>query len=427
MTAQRRVGARESIDAPRSTEVELFSLAGHDGHLREVNEAFAALLGVTTAQVNGRSLLELVHPDDIGDIVAGLSALEAGAHEVMLENRFVQSDGRTVHLQWVARPIPGTDTWWAAGRNTTEFHRLLAQRLDLRASLDLALGQTIGAMWELDVRTGHFTWEPQAAQVLGVAPAGLPVGTQELAAAVHPEDSAAVTAAVRELLATGVTECCLRVGPVDGARYLSLRGKVLDRDRRGRPLRAVGLVLDVTAEKAMEEQMLRMVMSDALTGVPNRRAFDQALRSEWRRCTRAFEPVSILMIDIDDFKRFNDTFGHLVGDAALIAVARALAAALHRAGDVLARFGGEEFAVVMPGTAEDGALAVAHKLVDAVRGVVLRQAPDRTLSVSIGIATWHPGSPTKKATELLALADGALYAAKAAGKDRAVAHIETRV
>ncbi len=77
-----------------------------------------------------------------------------------MENRFLQADGRAVHLQWVARPVPGRPAL-AAGRNTTEFHLLLAQRLDLRASLDLTLGQAIAALWDLDVKTGVFTWEPQ--------------------------------------------------------------------------------------------------------------------------------------------------------------------------------------------------------------------------------------------------------------------------
>jgi len=213
----------------------------------------------------------------------------------------------------------------------------------------------------------------------------------------------------------------VRVGQDATLRYLSLRGKVLTRDRRGRPLRAVGLVLDVTAEKAMEEQMLRMVMSDALTGVPNRRAFDQALRTQWRRCTRALQPLSVLMIDIDNFKRFNDTFGHQAGDAALIAVARALSNCLHRAGDVLARYGGEEFAVVMPGVDAQAALDVADRLVQTVRGVTVRQAAGWNATVSVGAATWFPGSAAAKSSELLALADTALYAAKAAGKDRALA------
>ncbi|MET0966024.1 MAG: diguanylate cyclase [Nakamurella sp.] len=422
MSPEPAATARDSPPAPRGTEVEFFSLGGHDGHLREVNEAFATLLGHSTEQVNGRSLLEFVHPEDLAQIVAGIAALERGEPEVMMENRFLQSDGRAVHLQWVARPVPGTDTWWAAGRDTTEFHLLLAQRLDLRAGLDLALGQTIAALWDLDIKSGVFTWEAQAAEVLGVAAGANPANAVDLAALVHPDDAADVLASIQRLSASGAAEVGMRVGQHADLRYLSLRGKVLTRDRRGRPLRAVGLVLDVTTEKAMEEQMLRMVMSDALTGVPNRRAFDQSLRTEWRRCTRAVEPLSVLMIDIDNFKKFNDTFGHLVGDAALIAVARALSNALHRAGDVLARFGGEEFAVVMPGVDAGGALTVAQRLVEAVRSVTIRQAAGWNTSVSVGAATWFPGSTATKSSELLTLADTALYSAKAAGKDRAVAH-----
>ncbi len=260
--------------ASRTSEVELFSVAGLDGQLREVNEPFATLLGLSTTQAQDCSLLELVHPEDLGAVVAALAALEGGTAEVSLDNRFVRQDGSTVFLEWVARPVPDSDLWWAAGRDTTQFHLLLAQSLDLRTGLDLALGQTVAALWDLDVRQGLFTWEPQAADVLGLSADSLPADAGALAAAVHPEDSAALLGAVQELLAVGATEVELRVGQDATARHLSLRGKVLDRDRRGRAVRAVGLVLDITAEKAMEEQMLRMVMSDALTGVPNRRAFD---------------------------------------------------------------------------------------------------------------------------------------------------------
>jgi len=409
----------EGVDCARASEIELFSVAGMDGNLREVNEPFAALLGLSAAQAQECSLLELVHPEDLGAVVAALAALSAGAAEVALDNRFVKPDGSTVHLEWVARPLPGTDLWWAAGRDTTRFYLLLRESLDLRTGLDLALGQTTAALWDLDVLRGRFSWEPQAGDLLDLPVDALPADAAALAAAVHPQDADRLLGAVQELLTAGATEVELRVGADVGTRHLSLRGRVLDRDRRGRPTRAVGLVLDITAEKAMEEQMLRMVMSDALTGIPNRRAFDQALRSEWRRCTRAAEPLSVLMVDVDDFKAFNDTFGHPVGDAALCSVARALSGCVQRAGDVLARFGGEEFAVVLPGVDGAGAQAVADRLVEAVRGVSVRQAGDRSLSVSVGAATWLPGASTRKPAELLAHADTALYAAKAAGKDRA--------
>jgi diguanylate cyclase (GGDEF)-like protein len=197
---------------------------------------------------------------------------------------------------------------------------------------------------------------------------------------------------------------------------------VLARDRRGRPRRVVGLLVDISTERALEEQMRRMAMHDALTGVPNRRSFDQALRGECRRAGRSLTPVSVLMVDLDDFKSFNDTFGHLVGDDALCALARALSGVVNREGDLLARFGGEEFVLVLPGADVDGALTVAERVLAAARDVVLHQAAGRSLSVSVGTATWLPDGTPPRPTALLARADQALYAAKEAGKDRAVAY-----
>ena len=406
----------------RDTEVELFSVAGHDGYLRDVNDRFAGLLGLDPQHLVDTSVLELVHPEDVGTIVAGLAALSGGAPEVLLENRFRRHGGGWVHLQWVARPLPGTDLWWAAGRDTTAFHRLLSEGADLRARLDLAIGQATAAMWELDPRPGRLTWEPQAAPLLAVSPGSLPDTVAAFGTVVHTDDEAKVTRAFAELLETGITDVVVRVRQETGVRHLSLRGKVLDRDRRGRPTRAVGLLFDVTNEKAMEEQMLRMIMSDALTGAPNRRAFDQALRSEWRRCSRNQEPLSVVMIDIDDFKLFNDTFGHLVGDEVLCAVSRALTNGLHREGDTVARFGGEEFAAVLPGVDRAGALTVANRLCEAVRNIAIRQAPGWTLSISIGTATWNSHTGPSKTGLLLSRADEALYVAKSSGKDRAVAY-----
>jgi len=414
-------GTIEGLPA-RDTDIELFSVAGVDGYLREVNATFARLLGVDADSLDGRSVLELVHPDDVSDVVAALGALEGGTAEVMLENRFSQHGGGWVHLQWVARPLPGTDLWWAAGRDTTPFHRLLAEGVDLRARLDLAVGEVTVAMWELDIKHDRFTWEPQAAALLGVGEDDLPDAMGDLAALVHVDDSLTVATALAELAALGRTEFGLRLGGGPMTRHLSMRGKVLERDRRGRAIRAVGLLFDVTTEKAMEEQMLRMVMTDALTGIPNRRAFDQTVRSAWRRSARTGEPVSIVMIDVDNFKAFNDTFGHLVGDDVIIAVARTLTSSLDRASERVVRFGGEEFAVVLEDVDSAGALVIAERLCAAVRGLTMRQASGWGLSVSVGVATWQPEDVRLKAAQLLSRADAALYVAKAAGKDRVASY-----
>jgi len=419
------VAAARRATPAQDTEVELFSLAGHDLCLRQVNSSFERLLGVSPGGAEGRSLLEFVHPDDLPRVVEGFARLEAGAGEVLLDNRFVLPDTSVVHLQWVVRPLPDSDLWWAAGRDITAFRHAVAVAVDLRTRLELAVGPSLAAMWDLDPWARTLTWEAEAAGVLGVTTDDLPATAADLMGLAHPEDRAAVSEAVEALRErVDSVEVDFRVGDQPALRHLRLRGRTVERDRRGRGRRAIGLVLDVSAEKALQEQMLTMVMSDALTAIPNRRSFDQTLRAQLRQCTRTGMPISVAMVDIDNFKRFNDTFGHLVGDDVLCTVSRALTAQLggHPGsdGELLARFGGEEFAAVLPATAGPGAARVGELLVLAVRGTRLRQAPDWPLTVSVGTATWHPGDPPLRPADLLHRADQNLYAAKAAGKDRAV-------
>jgi len=418
------VAARRATPSA-GTEVELFSLAGHDGCLRQVNSAFERLLGVPPGGVEGRSLLEFVHPDDLPRVVEGFALLEGGAAEVLLDNRFVLPDTSVVHLQWVVRPLPDSDLWWAAGRDITAFRQALTVAVDLRTRLELAVGPSLAAMWDLDPSARTLTWEAEAAGVLGVTVDELPATAADLVALVHAEDRAAMSEAVEALRErVDSVEVDFRVGDQPALRHLRLRGKTVERDRRGRGRRAIGLVVDVSAEKALQEQLLTMVMSDALTAIPNRRSFDQTLRAQLRRCTRTGLPMSVAMVDIDDFKRFNDTFGHLVGDDVLCTVSRALTAQVGGqpgpAGELLARFGGEEFAAVLPESPGPEAARIGELLVLAVRGTRLRQAPDWPLTVSVGTATWQPGDPPLRPAELLHRADQHLYAAKAAGKDRAV-------
>ena len=164
----------------------------------------------------------------------------------------------------------------------------------------------------------------------------------------------------------------------------------------------------------------RLSSLDGLTGIANRRQFDEVLDLEWRRSYRAEAPLSLLMIDIDHFKAFNDAYGHQRGDDYLKAIAAALRDGLNRPGDLVARYGGEEFVVVLPATDEAGAISCAERLRESVLTVeVPHERPGATLSatVSIGVATVHPREGSSSAT-LIAAADEALYRAKAEGRDR---------
>ena len=403
--------------------LHLFTLASSDQRLREVGEAFASLLGVTRAELVGRRLSEVIHPDDLAGVEAARAGRDGSGEQVQMACRFVRSVGHPVFLQWVQRSE--ANGVWQAESTTAELADLVSEQRDLRTRLDLAVGRASTAMWELALPSGHLRWEAQAASMLSVAPEPAPATVDALTAVIDPRDAEPVRAAFAELAGHDVAEVGLRVADGDIERHVSLRGRVLDRDAGGRAVRAVGLLVDVTTERAMEEQLLRMTVTDPLTGAPNRRAFSQALRGEWRRCNRSREPLSILMVDVDRFKQFNDTFGHLVGDQALVAVFRALHKQLSREGDLVARYGGEEFSVVLPGADVAAAGVVGQRLVDAVWATTIHQASDWPLSVSVGAATWLPDSELLKANELLERADQALYAAKDAGRNRIIAYEES--
>ena len=193
--------------------------------------------------------------------------------------------------------------------------------------------------------------------------------------------------------------------------YLTL----LQRDEAYRALR-------VSQQQLLDTNLMlqRLMNSDGLTGLSNRRHFDEYLELEWRRATREQQQLSLLMIDVDYFKVYNDSFGHLAGDEALRQVAEAIRGSCSRPTDLPARYGGEEFALVLPNTSPGGARLVAEKLRQTVHGLAIpHTAPqaDSRLTVSIGLATQTPplGSHCR---QLISAADKGLYLAKDSGRNQ---------
>lgn len=196
----------------------------------------------------------------------------------------------------------------------------------------------------------------------------------------------------------------------------------------GSPRHCLIQINDVTIavgrEKLLREQTMVLrsqTFSDGLTGIANRRHFDVAIEKETRRAMRTSSPLSLLMIDIDHFKDYNDHYGHQQGDGCLIRVAAELAAMLQRPTDLLARYGGEEFAAILPDTDAAQALRMAEAIREHVAGLRIPHAKTgnevKHITISIGIATQHPQQqPTISA--LIGDADRALYLAKGAGRNR---------
>ncbi|MCW8397298.1 diguanylate cyclase [Legionella sp. PATHC038] len=190
-------------------------------------------------------------------------------------------------------------------------------------------------------------------------------------------------------------------------------------DNYGEIQHYVGVGEDITEKKKLQVLLQEMSYLDGLTGVANRRRFDDFLKHEWKRALRYAKSISLIMIDIDFFKRYNDSLGHLAGDDALKCVARALAETMNRGTDLLARYGGEEFTCILPDTPVAGAIQFADTLREAVYALKLPH-PDsdvsRFVTISLGVAGCIPQNDDP--TYLIRLADDALYRAKTLGRNR---------
>ncbi len=256
----------------------------------------------------------------------------------------------------------------------------------------------------------------------------------ELQGLIHPEDR-------EELHAVGAR---LRAGAVQATgrlRHLRKDGSYIWVEIGIRMVEHVGedgmqfvaSMRDITERKTAEDQIMALnrelavlANTDGLTGLANRRRFDQALGQEWDRAARDRRPLSLLMIDVDRFKLYNDQYGHQRGDQCLFAVAAAVGELVRRPGDLAARYGGEEIALLLPATTAVGAAELAARLCGAIEArAITHEAnlPGRVVTVSIGVATTSPGL-TEQATgsrALIAAADAALYEAKRRGRNQAVA------
>ena len=181
----------------------------------------------------------------------------------------------------------------------------------------------------------------------------------------------------------------------------------------------------ITKQEIAESNYIKTIeklsMIDQLTGIPNRRSFEERINQEWNRAIRSKEPISVLFIDVDKFKNYNDTYGHLQGDKALKAVAGVFSKALQRSVDFAARWGGEEFAVLLSNTNGEQAYKVAEKIRELVADtqVPLDDGQTTSLTISLGINSQTP-SLNSSVADFIRCADDALYTAKSDGRNRAI-------
>ena len=187
---------------------------------------------------------------------------------------------------------------------------------------------------------------------------------------------------------------------------------------------AIGFIGIVFAENKLNkayEKIKQQAVFDALTGIPNRRSFSETMVREFRRNKREQRPLSVIMCDIDNFKAYNDTYGHGEGDECLKKVAGGLEKALKRPGDFCGRYGGEEFIVILPNTDIDGALKIAEKICSDIENLKIaheKSLPLQLVTLSLGLATMQENDAFMSHETLIKNADAALYEAKEKGRNQ---------
>jgi diguanylate cyclase (GGDEF)-like protein len=246
-----------------------------------------------------------------------------------------------------------------------------------------------------------------------------------------PEDAPAVDAAVARTAASGspFATVTVRMRRKDGATVWmeATSRKVLD-SVTGEVKEYITVLRDISERKQFEEKLATQALTDGLTGLANRRSFDETLNREWKRTLREGSQLSLLLIDIDSFKALNDKYGHQVGDDYLRTISAAVSGVV-RAPDIVARYGGEEIAVILPGADSQGAVEIAERVRTAIEALRLTHEGNPVgggcVTASIGAATAlaRRGGTIRMPESLLLAADTAMYKAKQGGRNR----VETAV
>jgi diguanylate cyclase (GGDEF)-like protein/PAS domain S-box-containing protein len=277
---------------------------------------------------------------------------------------------------------------------------------------------------DLDGRQTYVS--PAAESIYGCRPEELI--NQTLSEQAHPDDRGKVEDAIHRLRHSSEgTIIEYRTQRQDGD-YIWVESTLrLFRDRRTRiPAGILSLVRDITERKRSEsllreanESLEKLAVVDALTGVANRRRFNEYLSNEWSRAVRLQKALSLLLVDADSLKHYNDSYGHLSGDRQLKQIAEAALEAVSRPEDLVARFGGDEFAIILPNTDHHGAVAVGNKIREALKRTnhIGGENPDELVTISIGCATVIP-KPGEQSETLIQIADDTLYKAKRNGRNQ---------
>jgi len=432
-----RISAVHKLVSENSRDIIL--IADFDGLPTYISSAVGAITGWNPEETMHRGFAEVVHPDDLAKVQDAVRTLREGAETATIEYRIGKRRGGYVWVEGRLRslrdPATGVSTGFLqlVSDISERKHAELARQLQLSVinaihdvSLDgilvvddkqrvVSCNQRFADVWSLSLpqnlpgyldENSRFSYKPLLSQALE-----------------NVKDPAAFSQHVSDFYSNPDAQ--------DHCEFDLKNGRTIERyttglhGNAGEHLGRVWFFRDVSehilAEHRLQEAyraLETLAVTDALTGVANRRQFEQSLANEWRRGLRDRKPLSLLLIDADLFKSYNDSFGHPRGDNCLKQIAEAAQDVVARPGDLVARFGGEEFAVILPNTPNSGAMKMAFDICAMMRNRQLKHPgnPAGIVTVSVGCATLVPQLGQHAAT-LVECADQALYDAKRAGRN----------
>ncbi len=406
---------------------DLILLIGADGKRLYASPACRKLLGFEPEETVGMQLKDAIHPDDAARVLPILSAQPA---DTMLTYRMRRKDGSYVWVETTGRTVESAN----GERQRLVIVRDIQTRVEAEQRLKasearyrLLADHSTDMVFQLDRSLACQYASPACQDILGFAPDEM-LGVAWLATT-HPDEALQVKLALEGLVAGSSDRLSIaHRARRKGGRWIWVEAQFrAPKDSvTNKPIGVIGALRDISARKTIEDDLAQATLrlqalasQDALTGMANRRALDAALAREFVRARRFDCSLALVMIDVDWFKAFNDSYGHPRGDECLRLIAQAISRSVCGPSDLAARYGGEEFCVLLPGMDEAGAATIATRILRAVRRLQIEHSGSQLniVTISAGAAACAPAASEASCESLVREADRALYLAKRGGRN----------
>ncbi len=410
---------KKRLDAIIDFSIDGIFISNSSGDIIIANEACSKMLEYEPDQLLSMNIFNIIAPQNFNQFLKSIDQLEVGG-DFSTEILLLRSNDS--ELATFIRTAKVHENEYVHYLKDASQYMVLEKALNNIQSL-LAKTQKIAGLgnFNWDINTNKMTWSDEMYRLLGLEPQEATSSYEFLENFVHQDDKELF----QEFFDNSIhhkKSCKLdfRFIHFDGRERVGHLQAIFEQKSSDRTTRLLGTFQDITERKALEKRLEHMSFMDGLTGIANRRRFDEVLLLEWKRAIRFGNPLSLILCDIDYFKRFNDAYGHQSGDECLQMVAKRLEEQVNRVTDLAARYGGEEFVIILPETRIDGAIKVAEKIRQSILSLKIpHQKSDASdfVTISLGAASTIPLNKFNP-DQLIEAADQALYEAKQKGRNQ---------